>query len=371
MANGKSRRIRYAVVGAGNIAQVAVLPGFKNAQDNSELAAVISSDPDKREALMSAYGLDEVGDYDSFEDVMKRAMVDAVYLALPNHLHRPFTARAAQAGLHVLCEKPMATTVEDCEAMIKATADAGVKLMIAYRLHFEAANLGAIELIRVGKIGEPRFFSGILSQQVRAGDIRTREDVGGGALLDEGPYPINAARYLFGDEPIQAFACTNLGQDSRFEGVDSTAVGILRFPHGRLAQFTVSQAASAVSGYRVVGSNGDLQVAHGFDYVGERRLVATVGGQREERRFEPQDQFGPEIRYFSRCILENREPEPSGVEGLADVRIIAALQESARTGQAVPLSHFEKRERPDARQLITAPVVEPAVTVHAPAPAIG
>jgi predicted dehydrogenase len=371
MASAKSRRIRYAVVGAGNIAQVAVLPGFKNAGENSELVAVISSDPDKRQALMKAYGLDEVGDYDSLEDVIKRAAVDAVYLALPNHLHRPFTMRAAQAGVHVLCEKPMATTVEDCEAMSKACADAGVKLMIAYRLHFEAANLGAIELIRAGKIGEPLFFSGILSQQVRAGDIRTREDVGGGALLDEGPYPINAARYLFGDEPLQVFGGTDIAQDARFEGVDSTAAGILRFPHGRLAQFTVSQAASAVSGYRVVGSSGDLQVVNGFDYMGERRLITTAGGRREERHFEPQDQFGPEILYFSRCILEDSEPEPSGVEGLADVRIIAALQESARTGQAVPLAPFEKRVRPNAQQLITAPAVQPPSPVHAPAPAIG
>jgi predicted dehydrogenase len=370
MATGNSRRIRYAVVGAGNIAQIAVLPGFQNARQNSELVAVISSDPAKREALQSSYGV-EVGDYDAFEDVLAMARVDAVYIALPNHLHRPFTLRAAQAGVHVLCEKPMATTVEDCAAMIAAADEHGVKLMIAYRLHFEAANLGAIEVVRSGKLGDPLLFSALLTQQVRGGDIRTREDVGGGALLDEGVYPINAARYLFREEPTLVFAFTDVAQDPRFEHVDSTAAALMRFSRGRLAQFTVSQAAAGVSGFRIVGTDGDLQVANGFDYAGQRKHVLTTGSRREERVFPAQDQFGPEIVYFSNCILEDREPEPSGLEGLADVGTVQALQESARTGRTVPLPVFEKRQRPDANQLITAPAVDHPPTVHAPDPTIG
>lgn len=368
MGQRSPRRIRYAVVGAGNIVQVAVLPGFQNARENSELVAIVSSDAEKRRALQQLYGVEHTGDYDGFERILDRACVEAVFIGLPNSQHRAFTERAARAHVHVLCEKPMATTVEDCEAMMRACVDGGVKLMIAYRLHFEEANLSAIEIVRSGRLGQPRLLSATLTQQVRPGDIRTRRDVGGGALWDAGPYPVNAARYLFRQEPIEVMAFT--GSDPRFEGVDASAVGMLRFPGGQLAQFIVSQAAAPTSGYRIIGTEGDLRVDPGFDYAGARRQVITVGDSIEQRAYAPRDQFGPEIVYFSRCILEDLEPEPSGLEGLADVRVLQALYESARTGRAVSLPPFEKAVRPGPDQLISMlPQPRPA-TVKAPDPTV-
>jgi glucose-fructose oxidoreductase len=151
-----TRKVRYAVVGLGHIAQVAVLPAFKTA-NNSELATIVSGEPEKREKLSKQYRLEHVYSYNDYERAL--AVVDAVYLALPNHLHREYAVRAAQAHVHVLCEKPMAVTEEECQAMINAANESGIKLMIAYRLHFEAGNLAAIRLAQDSTLGTVRFFT--------------------------------------------------------------------------------------------------------------------------------------------------------------------------------------------------------------------
>src|ERR1700757_42561 len=137
------RKVRYAVVGLGHIAQVAVLPAFKNAS-NSELFALVSGDSGKLEKVGKKYSIEHLYQYEDYSRALSN--VDAVYLALPNHLHREYAVRAAARGVHVLCEKPMAVTEEDCRAMIKAAQENHAKLMIAYRLHFEAGNLHAIDL---------------------------------------------------------------------------------------------------------------------------------------------------------------------------------------------------------------------------------
>lgn len=259
--------VRYAVVGAGNIAQVAALPAFQHAKENSELVAIVSDDPEKRAALGAKYDV-AVVPYAELESLIVRERVQALYLALPNTLHRPFVERAARAGVHVLCEKPMAMTSEDCHAMIDVCDAAGVELMIAYRLHFEAANLEAVQLLRDGKLGEPRYFSAVFSQQVRDDDIRTRAETGGGALFDMGIYCVNAVRYLFGAEPVEVVGYQRQ-VDRRFKGVDEMTTAILRFPDDRLAQFTASQGAADVDSFRVVGTEGDLRVEPGFGYVDE------------------------------------------------------------------------------------------------------
>src|SRR5258706_6746007 len=155
----EEERVRYAVVGAGYIAQAAVLPAFAHAKENSELVAIVSSSREKRAALAKKYDVAHTGSYDELEKVLDESQADAVYLAVPNTEHRAFTERAARSNRHVLCEKPMAMTKEDCRAMIDVADENDVRLMIAYRLHFEEANLSAIEIARSKRIGEPRFFS--------------------------------------------------------------------------------------------------------------------------------------------------------------------------------------------------------------------
>ena len=200
--NLSRRKIRYAVVGLGHLAQVAILPAFKTAR-NSELVSIVSSDATKREELGKKYGLEQVYSYEEYEQALSQ--VDAAYIVLPNHLHKDWCARTARAGVHVLCEKPMAVTEKDCEAMIQSAEENKVKLMIAYRLHFEKGNLEAVQLASSGKLGRLRAFTSEFGQQVAEDNIRLTEPVenGGGPVYDMGVYCINAARYLFRDEPTE------------------------------------------------------------------------------------------------------------------------------------------------------------------------
>ena len=364
------KRVRYAVVGLGHIAQVAVLPAFAHATENSELVALVSDDPNKLEKLGRRYKVKARYSYAQFEQCLRSGEVDAVYIALPNHLHREYTERAAQAGVHVLCEKPMAVTEEDCLAMIRAAEENGIKLMVAYRLHFEAANLKAIDLVQSGKLGDARLFDSVFTMQVKEGDIRLNpRELGGGPLYDIGVYCINAVRNLFGAEPMEVVAFSANNGDPRFQQCEETTSAILRFPgRERLASFTVSFGAADVSNYRVVGTKGDLVMDPAYEYADELKQRVTVDGRTRERTFAKRDQFAPEIISFSECILSGAPPEPSGWEGFADVRVVRALYRSAETGQPVSLEPFSKENRPSLEQEIRRPPVRKPELVNTEAP---
>jgi glucose-fructose oxidoreductase len=365
----KSHRIRYAVVGQGYISQVAVLPAFAHARKNSQLVALFSDDRDKLGKLGRKHKVEHLFDYDDFEGGLAEAEVDAVYIALPNHMHRAFTERAARAGVHVLCEKPMALTVEDCQAMIDATRTAGVRLMIGYRLHFQKANLKAVELVESGRLGRPRFFSSDFSMQVRDEDnIRLDREKGGGTLWDIGIYCINAARYLFREEPEQVFATTANNGEARFREVEEMTSVVMKFPGDRLATFTCSFGAADTATYRLVGTEGDLCLDSAYEYAEGMTMWVTVKGKTQEKTFPQQDQFAPELLHFSECVLEGKEPGPSGREGLADVRVILALYESARRGRPVDLEDFDPGQRPEPDQEIDRPAVKEPQLVKAGPP---
>jgi predicted dehydrogenase len=360
----KNRKIRYAVVGLGHIAQVAVLPAFKHAQ-NSELAALVSDDPEKLRTLSKRYYVEHTFSYAEYDRCLRSGTIDAVYIALPNHLHADFTVRAAEAGIHVLCEKPMAVTSRECHAMSRAAQRNNVKLMIAYRLHFEEANMQAVEIVRSGKIGEPRLFTSVFSMQVRPGNIRTEKEMGGGTLYDIGIYCINAARYLFDDEPIEVFAFTSANRkDPRFEEIDEMTGAVLRFPNDRLASFATSFGAADVATYRILGTRGDLHVEQAYEYAMPVSHYLTVKGEKRKRTFPKRDQFAPELIYFSDCIKKNRNPEPSGSEGLADVRIIEALYRSAKIKRPTKVSPVKRTQRPTMKQEIRRPAVRKPPLIH-------
>jgi predicted dehydrogenase len=361
------KQVRYAVVGLGHIAQVAVLPAFGNARRNSKLAALVSGDPVKREQLSKQYKIERTYSYAQYDEMLRSGEVDAVYIALPNSLHAEYAIRAAQAGVHVLIEKPMAVTEEQCERMAKAARDSHVKLMVAYRLHFERANLEAIEVARSGRIGEPRLFNSSFTMHVVPGNIRVKSELGGGTLYDIGIYCINAARGLFRDEPIEvrAIAAGTLGE------VEESMSAVLRFSGERLASFICSFGAADVSEYRLIGTKGDLALEPAYEYAMALQHRLTIEGQRKERRFAKRDQFAPELLYFSDCVLKNLDPEPGADEGLADVRVIRALYRSAQTGQPVELPPYEKRERQSLEQEIRRPPIDKPRTVHTQAPSGG
>jgi predicted dehydrogenase len=366
------KTIRYAVVGLGHISQNALLPSFKNAK-NSELAALVTGDAKKRKELADIYELDpgSTFSYEQFDECLASRKIDAVYIGLPNHLHFDYTLRAAKAGVHVLCEKPMAVDERECEQMIEACGNAGVKLMIAYRLHFEPANLEAVQIASSGKLGDLRIFTSSFSQQTQGDNVRLKEPEsrGGGSLYDMGVYCINAARYLFRDEPIEVTAAAANNGELRFRGSPEMTSAVLRFPEERLATFVTSFGAASLSEYTLLGTDGWLRLSPAYDYQIPLALELAIGEDEPKRKkFRKHDQFGPELTYFSACILNDREPEPSGLEGLCDVRVIRAIQKAAETQKPVRLEPIAKPERPSKVQQITHPAVEPPELIHASSP---
>ncbi|MFY9552314.1 MAG: Gfo/Idh/MocA family oxidoreductase [Thermoanaerobaculia bacterium] len=363
-------RVRYAVVGLGHIAQVALLPAFRHAAENSELAALVSGDPKKREKLGRRYRVPRVYDYAEYADCLASDAIDAVYLTLPNHLHRDYAVAAAEAGKHVLCEKPLAVTEKECEEMIAAAERNSVKLMTAYRLHFESANLKAVETVQSRRLGTARIFQSLFCMQVEDEDnIRLGPtEKGGGPLYDIGIYCINASRYLFRAEPTEVIASAASNGEKRFAQSPEMMVCQMRFPDDRVGSFTCSFGAADVGWYRVVGTKGDLRLDPAYEYAQSLELSVTIGGKTRTERFPKRDQFAPELIHFSDCILRGRDPEPSGREGMADVRVIQALLRSAESGRAVRLDEFERRRRPTPSLEIQRPPVAKPRQIHVESP---
>jgi len=357
--------VRYGVVGLGHIAQIAVLPAFNHARQNSRLVALFSDDKAKLRELGRRYRVPHLASYKEYDTLLKRGEIDAVYIALPNSMHRDFTVQAAEAGVHVLCEKPLALSEPDCQEMIAACKRNRVKLMTAYRLHFEKSNLEAVKLARSGKLGDLRYFNSIFSMQAREPNIRLDRKMGGGPLWDLGVYCINAARYLFAEEPLEVFAMTAAGSDKRFRDVEEMVAATLRFPGERLANFICSFGAADAGTYQLVGTKGRVTLDNAYEYVEPVEMQITIGDRKQARTFATRDQFAPELIYFSNCILQDKQPEPSGEEGRADVRIIEALYKSAEIRKPVNLTPLSKTKRPSLRQEIRRRPVPKPELIHA------
>ena len=336
-------------VGLGYISQIAMLPAFQHAKRNSVLTALVSGDPKKLKSLGRRYGVEHLCSYDEVDDLYASGEIDAVYIGTPNSRHKDDTLRAANAGIHVLCEKPLAVTREDCEEMIAAAKQNRVKLMVAYRLHFERANLEAAEIARSGKLGDPRFFTSQFCQQIGAGNVRLKGDLGGGPVWDMGIYCVNAARAVFAAEPLEVLGATVSRRDSRFREVPETVTATMRFPKDRIASFTCSFGAADRSVYEIVGTKGSITLDPAYEFAEGLSYTLRTGKKERQRHFQKSDQFAPELLYFSDCIIDNREPEPSGEEGLADVRVIRAIHQSIDSGRWVELELPQRSRRPTSR----------------------
>ncbi len=367
---GHAKKIGYAVVGLGHIAQVAILPGFKNARKNSELVALVAEDPIKLKKLAKKYKVNHVYSPEEFEECLENEQVDAVYIATPNTAHQVYAESAMRKGVHVLCEKPLAADQESCEALIKAAAENPVHSMVAYRLHFDPANLKAVQIAQSGKLGDLRFLTSTFSYNIQDRDnIRLKLDQAGGPLHDIGIYCINAARYLFRAEPYEvfAFASTN-PNDERFSEVDEMISVIMKFPEHRIAQFICSFGAAAISRFDLVGTKGSLAMDSAYEYVEPMELTVTINEKKQKHRFGKHDQFGAEISYFSDCILKNRAPEPSFLEGLADIVVIEAILESLQSRAPVEVRSIRKDQRPTEEQAIRMPPISKPTEIRSTGP---
>jgi glucose-fructose oxidoreductase len=337
-------KVRYAVVGLGYIAQAAVLPSFAHARRNSSLHAIVSGSPEKLNEVGDKYRIPVRATYDDYERCLQE--VDAVYLCTPNSEHSDYAVRAAKAGKHILCEKPLAVTQGECNRMIQAAKENNVKIMTAYRLHFEPLFLEVLDIVKSGKIGEPRFFTSNFSMHARPGGIRTQRELGGGTLYDLGVYCINTARLMFNAEPIEVFGRSIDGARSNMPEIDEMTSGILRFDGDRLATFTTSFNANGVSDFRVVGTEGNIHAEPAYEYAEALGYTLTVGENVRKKKGRRRDQFAAEVAYFSDCVMQGRDPEPSAEEGCWDVRVVNALYESASNGHPTKLDNFGPERRP-------------------------
>jgi predicted dehydrogenase len=338
--------INYAVVGAGWISQQAFLPGVGQSA-NSKVTAIVTGDSEKAARLADFYGVDRIVGYDGYDALLRSAEVDAVYIALPNHLHADFAVRAARAGKHVLVEKPLAANEQDALAMIASAREAGVFVMTAYRLHNEPGTVAVLEHIRNNAIGRPVFFQSAFSFQAALGNHRLKATSWGGPLQDVGVYCVNAARHIFAEEPIEAMAMVHRpNDDARFREVDASVSALLRFPSGGLAQFVASFGAAAVDNYRVVGTLGDIELDPGFMFEAGTKLRLRRDGEVSETQFPQIDHFGGQVEYFSDCIKAGTPPEADGEEGLADLRVLVAIEKAALTGQPQSITSRPRARHP-------------------------
>lgn len=350
--------INYAVVGAGGISQQGFLPGAVQS-GNSRVAAIVSGNRAKATRLAEFYGIGTVVGYDQYDELLRRSEINAVYVALPNDMHADYAIRAARAGKHIMVEKPLSVTEDEALRMISAARAANVFLMTAYRLHNEPGTVAVLDYIREGAIGRPLLFQSTFGFQTNMGNHRLKASAWGGPLQDIGVYCINAARHVFAEEPFEATAMSyRPGDDPRFSEIDASLAATLRFPSGGLAQFVVSFGSADIDSYKVVGTLGDLELEPAYRYETATRLRLRRDGETVETQFQQIDQFGAQIAYFSDCIMAGTPPESDGEEGLADMRVLLAIEKAAATGAPQAIANAPRPRHPNASMVRIIPVTE-------------
>jgi len=335
------KQIGFALVGLGNLAINQLMPAFAQCR-RAKLVAFVSGRPEKAAQLAKLYNVDpkNIYNYDNYERVADNPAIDVIYVVLPNSMHAEYTIRALKAGKHVLCEKPMATTPQDCERMIAAAKAANRKLMIGYRCRYEPYNQALIAYARETSDAGPTRLS-LADAGFNIGDPTQwrlrRQMAGGGSLMDIGIYALNAARYLSGEEPVAVNAVMHsTPNDPRFVEVEENIMFQLRFPSGVLANCS-SSYGGGINRHRVVKPRGAAELEPASSYTGLRMRVWR-GGVIEERVLPQRNHFAFEMDHFADCILNDTAPLTPGDEGLKDMRIITAIYEAARTGRTVTLS---------------------------------
>ena len=345
-------RVGFAIVGIGHLTVDQILPAMQTSK-LAKVTALVSGDPEKAARVARQYGVpsNSLYSYETFDQLRNNPAVQVIYIVLPNALHAEFVVRGARAGKHILCEKPMATNVADCQRMIDACAQHGRKLMIAYRSQYEPVDQEVRHLAKSGQLGElQEFIAGNSQNQGDPTQWRSNKQLaGGGALPDIGLYCLNAARFLSGEEPSEVFATTTqLKNDPRFAQVENAVHFIMRFPSGFTATCMASYSSHESRFYRLQGAKGYAEVSPAFGYQGlKMRYGVRVDAHNAvvEPTLPPVNQFTREIDHMANCVLMDLVPHTPGEEGLHDQRIMDAIYESARTGRAVSVPQPVKPTR--------------------------
>jgi predicted dehydrogenase len=326
----QTRKLGIALVGLGNYSTGKLAPALQETK-NCYLAGVVTGTPEKALKWKSQYNIPEknIYNYRNFDTISDNRDIDIVYVVLPNSMHHEYVIRAAKAGKHVICEKPMAISSKECREMIEACRKANVKLSIGYRCHFEPYNIEAM------RVGQQKVFGKVKvvesSMGFRIGDPNQwrlkKSMAGGGAMMDVGIYAIQGARYATGEEPVSVTAQEFKTDQTKFSEVDEGIFWQMEFPGGAVSTSTTSYASSFDRLY-ISGDAGWLELQPAFGY-GPQAGRSSNGNldfpQVTEQALQMDD--------FATCVADNRESSVNGEEGLKDMKIIEAIYRSIASGR--------------------------------------
>lgn len=337
-----TKKVGFAVVGLGAIAQGAILPAFRRAK-KARLVALVGRDREKNNKLARKFRAESVYGTEEFGACLENPEVDAVYLATPQSEHLSATIRAARAGKHVLSEKPLALTSEQSAEMVRVCEESGVQLMTAYRKYYEPSALHLKKLIQSGKLGKIDVINTSFSELHVAGKsiawLLDARVAGGGPLMDLGVYCVNTSRWLVEEDPIEVSARAWKKDAERFKDVEEGISFRMQFASGLVVQGTSTYSSAISSFVFLQGTKGWACLTPAFPFDEERRLTGKSGGEWFEKRFKVVDEFAPELDAFARAIQTKKSVEPDGRQGHRDMCILEAIYASARKGEPVVIRY--------------------------------
>jgi len=337
LAHVQDRKLGVVLVGLGGYSTDQLAPALKETK-LCELKGVVTGSPDKAQKWKSKYGLEDknIYNYENFDSIRDNPDIDIVYVVLPNSMHAEYTIRAAKAGKHVICEKPMAVNVKEAEEMIEACKQADRLLSIGYRLHFEPYNLTMIKYREDKTFGELGKVYAMDGMKIEPGVWRLNKQLaGGGPLMDVGIYCVQAAIYTTGMLPIAVTAKEGVKTDKdKFREVEQSMSWTLEFPHGVIAECTCSYAEQ-MNSLRAEATKGWFALAPAYEYKGIKGKTSTGKMDLPEV-----NQQALQMDDFARCVFTKSKSKVPGEMGLRDVKILMAIYEASRTGEKVSLAHL-------------------------------
>jgi predicted dehydrogenase len=327
-----TKKVRWGILSTANIGMAKVIPGIMKSE-HSEVVAIASRDLGKAQSAASQLGIAKA--YGSYEELFADPQIDAIYNPLPNHLHVPMTLAAARAGKHVLCEKPIALTAADAEALLQVPS--GIIVLEAFMVRFHPQWLRARDIVRSGELGDVRIIHAVFTYfNDDPANVRNQADIGGGGIMDIGCYPITAARFLFDAEPKRVVSLVE--RDPNF-GTDRLASVIADFGNGRQLTFVCSTQTAPHQRVQVLGTKAKLEVIIPFNAPADERTAITIDqggpldGSLSRREILPAcDQYTEQAEAFALAVL-GEQPLSWGIDdAIASMRVLDAIVESEKTG---------------------------------------
>lgn len=317
------KTIKWGILGYAGIARKHVIPAMKKAY-NAEPYAIASRSKDKLAAAVKEFGFQKA--YDSYDELLQDPTVEAVYIPLPNALHKEWTIKAAYFGKHILCEKPLALTEDDCNEMIAACKEHKVKLMEAMMYRFSARTKKMQELLKADVIGEIKHINSTFRFLLTdSSDVRVNKELGGGSLRDVGCYPINIIRFILNDYPVSFCA-----KKVEFQGVDSSLTAILKFKNGVIATASAGFDSKSAQLTEINGTKGSMIIRDSFiDTESPILVISGLDGTVTEYKVEACERYRLQVEEFSDAVLYNRAPVLNLSEVVSNNKLIEEILKAA------------------------------------------